>query len=266
MVNSKKEIEKKDWFSVIMIVQTVVCAIIITLLVVSAYSDGKFASLMRDEYTKLMTGDITVDDIADALKNLNSDDKPAASAESQSLSDVTSDNIHDDPVSEVYDEIESESVIGGGEDLQFTSLDTLEGICFDEYNVDFSMIVPLDNYRVTSRFGYRISPVSDSAGLHTGIDLAADYGTPIYASADGYVLDAMYDNSYGNYVKIQHPDGFVTIYAHCSLLNVKSGETVKQGDVIAKVGSTGASTGNHLHFEMRKDNIRVNPEYVLTDL
>ncbi|MCD7774633.1 MAG: M23 family metallopeptidase, partial [Clostridiales bacterium] len=77
------------------------------------------------------------------------------------------------------------------------------------------------------------------------------------------VLDSDYDESYGNYIKLDHGDNIVTIYAHCSSLCVAAGDEVSQGDIIAKVGSTGSSTGNHLHFEMRKDNIRINPAFAL---
>ena len=121
---------------------------------------------------------------------------------------------------------------------------------------------PLDDYRLTSPFGYRISPVTGNAGMHTGIDMAADYASEIYAFADGRVVDAAYDNSYGYYVKIAHEDNFVTIYAHCSELCVSAGDKVRMGDTVSLVGSTGDSTGNHLHFEMRKDNIRVDPAYL----
>lgn len=262
MVNSKQGKEKKDWFSKIMIVQTVVCALLLGFLFISAYSDGDFASLMREEYAKLMVGDITVTDIVDAIKKLKNDSQVSAD------NNINAEEVSSQEYINVMSEsVEYESVqIGGGDDLQFTSLDTLEGICFDEYTLDFSMIVPLDNYKITSGFGYRISPVSGTPGIHTGIDLATEYGEAIYAAADGVVLDSAYDNSYGYYIKLQHTDGYVTIYAHCSSLVADAGDVVTQGDVIAKVGSTGASTGNHLHFEIRKDNIRINPEYALTDL
>ncbi|MBQ8210469.1 MAG: M23 family metallopeptidase [Clostridia bacterium] len=253
MIKTSKENNKKDWFTNIMIAQSVVCLILVVWLFVSASNEGSFASLMRSEYARLMTDDITADDIEQAFKTVKNQASVFSSADSADDIDVF--------------EFEPESVkIGGGEDLQFSSLDALEGICFEKYTVNFDIAVPLKNYEITSGFGYRISPITGKAGLHTGIDLATDYGEKIYAAADGVVLDSAYDNSYGYYIKLQHPDNVVTIYAHCSSLCVDEGDEVRQGDVIAKVGSTGASTGNHLHFEMRKDNIRINPEYALTDL
>lgn len=95
---------------------------------------------------------------------------------------------------------------------------------------------------------------------HTGIDLAALNGTKIYASADGKVILSKYDNGYGNRVIIEHSNGLLTSYSQCSKLLVKEGDTVKAGDLIAKVGSTGNSTGSHLHFEVLKDGNWVNPE------
>lgn len=254
MVKSDKGKIKNDYFTNVMIVQTVVCVIIIALLFISAGSEGKFASAMKTEYAKLMTGDFSAQDVQEAFKSII--EYTAAFSDNAELVSGT--------VIEATSEEESESVkVGGGADLEFTSLDTLEGICFDPYSAEFSVAVPLEKYEVTSLFGYRISPISGNAGIHTGIDMAADYGASIYAAAGGTVVDAAYDSSYGYYVKLAHEDNFVTIYAHCSKLCVNAGDVVDKGEKIAQVGSTGDSTGNHLHFEMRKDNIRIDPGYAL---
>lgn len=256
MVKTDKGKIKKDYFTNVMIVQTVVCAVIIAFLLFSAKSDGKFATAMKTEYAKLMAGDFSSEDAADAFHSV----KEYAAAFSSGVESVSETST--ESVSQAQEETQS-TYIGGGADMEFTSLDTLEGICFEPYTVDFPYGMPLDDYEVTSFFGYRISPVSGNAGIHTGIDLASGYSSPIYAFAEGKVVDASYDNSYGYYVKIAHEDNFVTIYAHCSKLCVKAGEEVKLGEKIAEVGSTGDSTGNHLHFEMRKDNIRIDPGYLL---
>jgi len=96
--------------------------------------------------------------------------------------------------------------------------------------------------------------------MHHGIDLAASTGTAIYASDSGIVLESEYQNNgYGNIVKIDHQNGYVTYYAHCSELYVSAGDKVTKGDKIATVGSTGRSTGPHLHFEIRKDEASQNP-------
>lgn len=95
---------------------------------------------------------------------------------------------------------------------------------------------------------------------HQGIDLAAKTGTPIYATDNGIVIESEYQNNgYGNIVKIDHQNGFVSYYAHCAKLNVKAGDIVLKGDLIATVGNTGRSTGPHLHFEIRKNDTAQNP-------
>lgn len=113
---------------------------------------------------------------------------------------------------------------------------------------------------ITSRFGSRESIRSSG---HTGLDIAAPKGTKIKAAASGTVIFAGYSGGYGNVVKISHGDGIKTYYAHCSKLYVKKGQTVSAGDVIAAVGSTGNSTGNHLHFEVVKNGTSVNPQNYL---
>lgn len=130
----------------------------------------------------------------------------------------------------------------------------------------FKMIMPLKPIRVSSPFGYRVNPVTGNYGIHGGIDLSANSGTKIKAVLSGKVLKAKYSSDYGNFVTIDHGDGLVTLYAHCSKLLVKAGEEIKQGDVIALVGSTGRSTGPHLHLEVRINDVRINPGYFLSEL
>ena len=114
-----------------------------------------------------------------------------------------------------------------------------------------------DQY-ISSRFGTRVDPISGEIKTHGGTDIAAPLGTPILAAADGVVVTATWHNSYGYYVKIKHDETYSTLYAHCSALHVSVGQIVKQGQVIADCGSTGDSTGNHLHFEVLQNGIRVD--------
>lgn len=110
---------------------------------------------------------------------------------------------------------------------------------------------------ITSRFGSRESIRSSG---HTGLDIAAPQGTPIKAAAGGTVTFSGTSGGYGKLVKISHGNGITTYYGHCSALYVSEGEKVKAGDVIAAVGSTGNSTGNHLHFEVVKNGMELNPQ------
>ncbi|MCQ2525460.1 MAG: peptidoglycan DD-metalloendopeptidase family protein [Lachnospiraceae bacterium] len=128
-----------------------------------------------------------------------------------------------------------------------------------------SFVFPIASYRyISSKYGYRTHPITGQQNkFHSGVDLAADYGTAIYAAYSGIVASAGYNSSMGNYVMINHGGGLYTIYMHASSLCVSEGDAVATGQTIAKVGSTGASTGNHLHFTVRKDGNYVDPnDYV----
>ena len=117
---------------------------------------------------------------------------------------------------------------------------------------------------VTSEFGWRIDPITGKGAGHTGIDLGVAKGTAIRAAMSGTVLFVRYKSTgYGYHLAINHGDGVVTLYAHCSRILVTEGQTVSQGDIIAEVGSTGRSTGNHLHFEVRINGEKQNPRNYL---
>ena len=121
-------------------------------------------------------------------------------------------------------------------------------------------IWPCPSYtRISSYFGPRPQPVPGASTNHKGVDLAAPYGSAILASASGIVTTSTYSKSAGNYIVLAHGNGTSTVYMHASALLVSVGETVEQGEVIAKVGSTGYSSGNHLHFGVIKNGSYVNP-------
>lgn len=144
--------------------------------------------------------------------------------------------------------------VGGGGEIMDPNTDW-EGIGIFQWPLPQS-------YTITSLFGYREDPFTGEITYHGGTDIAAPGGTPILAAADGTVSIAngtdSWGGSYGYHVKIGHADSFETLYAHCSSICVTEGQQVKQGEVIAYVGTTGSSTGNHLHFEVRQDGERVN--------
>ncbi|MEE0970378.1 MAG: peptidoglycan DD-metalloendopeptidase family protein [Clostridia bacterium] len=122
---------------------------------------------------------------------------------------------------------------------------------------EFRWPVPIKWTRISSQYGYRT--LFGVREFHRGIDIPASGGEPIYASNGGKIITATYHSSYGNYVVVDHGGGKSTLYAHASKLNCKVGQTVKQGDIIAYVGTTGNSTGNHLHFEVRINGKHQNP-------
>lgn len=117
---------------------------------------------------------------------------------------------------------------------------------------------------VTSEFGYRKDPFTGKSDGHSGIDLAAPKGTPIRAALDGTVQFVRHSTTgYGRHLSIDHGGGFVTLYAHCSNILISEGQAVSAGDIIAEVGSTGRSTGNHLHFEVKIREKKQNPRSYL---
>ena len=112
----------------------------------------------------------------------------------------------------------------------------------------------------TSGFGFRFHPVVKRRKFHTGVDIGAPQGTSIIATASGIVEKAGWNGNYGRYVLVNHKNGYKTAYAHQSEILVNIGNTVKKGEIIGKVGTTGMSTGNHLHYEVIKNGKKVNPE------
>lgn len=124
-------------------------------------------------------------------------------------------------------------------------------------------IQPVSNknlMRIASGFGYRIDPIYKIMNFHSGLDFTAPTGTPIYATGDGVVSLSRYDNSgYGMHVVINHGYGYQTLYGHMSRMKVNAGQTVKRGDVIGYVGSTGKSTGPHCHYEVIKGGNKIDP-------
>lgn len=119
--------------------------------------------------------------------------------------------------------------------------------------------MPVDGARMSSGYGTRIHPVLGGRRGHKGIDLAGPTGTPIYATADGVVSRADWFSSYGLYVSLEHGGSLQTRYGHMSRLNVAAGQRVKKGEIIGYMGSTGRSTGSHLHYEVRVAGQAVNP-------
>lgn len=155
----------------------------------------------------------------------------------------------------------------GGE----TQADTLAYVLYSRENLPgnvsleqailgFDYRAPLSG-AVTSNFGYREHPVEGEERFHYGVDLAADTGTEIDCFADGTVTAVGESSSYGKYCVVAHEGGYTTLYAHCSRVTASSGASVQRGQKIAEVGETGMATGPHLHFELQRDGVYLNPIY-----
>lgn len=244
---TEKKTVKKDAFSAVMIVQFVVCAVILVAVFVLCRGNGASAQQIRAKYNELMSRDFSAEDYRDAYGAVSSFIKGGSRTEK------TSDNFA----------VSSDEPPTGGEDIASGALDVLEGVSFEKYKPELDFCIPVDNYYISSDFGYRCDPITKENSVHTGLDLAASGGSPIKAVYSGKVIKAEYSQGYGNYILISHAHGIETLYAHCSSLEAEAGDTVDKGDTIALVGSTGNSTGNHLHFEVRKSGIRLDPVYAL---
>lgn len=121
-------------------------------------------------------------------------------------------------------------------------------------------LVPAKNYRLSSGFGRRFDPFNGRLAIHAGLDLAGSHGETIYAAADGRIARAGSMSGYGTMAEIDHGKGLSTRYGHMSQVLVRPGQSVKQGDIVGRMGSTGRSTGTHLHYEIRVDGQAVNPK------
>lgn len=160
---------------------------------------------------------------------------------------------------------QADSPLGKGDEqfqelfAKWEQLDRDSGTAVPQVAISIPSRMPLDGATLTSSFGMRTHPVLGGRRAHKGIDLAAPTGTPVYATADGLVQMAQWYSSYGNYIQIGHGNDMETRYAHLSRIVAAEGAWVKKGDLIGYVGSTGRSTGPHLHYEVRISGMAVNP-------
>ncbi|MBS4785984.1 MAG: M23 family metallopeptidase [Clostridiales bacterium] len=155
----------------------------------------------------------------------------------------------------------------------FSSVQQSEAAMSDRLQApDYALLSPvMINYpltppvsgKITSAFGYRTHPVTQELDFHTGLDIAAADGTDILAALPGEVTEVGYNSIYGNYIVLSHGENIRTRYCHCSEILAAEGEKLREGDRIARVGSTGMVTGAHLHFEVYVDDLLADPAYVL---
>lgn len=147
--------------------------------------------------------------------------------------------------------------------VQSGSFDELRSLAMSQKDkIDhIPAVLPINitDYTMSSGYGYRVDPVFGGTAFHAGLDFAAPSGTPVYATADGVVEAATRAGGYGNKIDIEHGYNYITRYAHLSKIDVSKGQQVKRGDKIGEVGSTGKSTGPHLHYEVRYKGEPQNP-------
>lgn len=261
-----RSLEKKpagDFLFRVIIVQFIVFAII-TGILFAMYKSGsaKFTEL-REMYNTISQTDMSVKEVFNKIKN-GADFvlHPLDNVKSNGNAGETTSEEQKTTSEETTAEVENTTEVltgAGGEDLILAKDKT----SFSPIYLSEKAVTPVKNYKVTSKFGYRINPVTKEYGFHSGLDLAALEGSDIFAAFSGTVETADSSAVRGNYIIINHNNGVKTLYGHCSELYVKSGDTVRAGEKIAAVGSTGQATGPHLHFEIRINNVWCNPVWIL---
>lgn len=209
-----------------------------------------YAIMLKDEEKYYVSTKAEAEAIIDTLK----------AKDSSNIEDIGYTQIYD---TELQDYSDRDTIVAGlyqKKTVYYNDSATYgNGITTAKLDLGISLIKPVSSgYTITSRFGTR------SSGMHKGLDIAAPKGTAIYAAAGGTVTYSGWSNSgYGYCIIISHGNGIDTLYGHCSQLYVSVGQSVAQGEMIAAVGSTGNSTGPHLHLEIRVNGTRVNPQYYL---
>ncbi len=251
-VPTRKKAKKRTLL--VPVVQCIICAALVLSVYALSRSGSAFYASLREQYASQMQEDYCADGVWTAAKR----------AAQHVLEPATEAAPAAETVATIDERAEVETITSaGGEDIRV--LDALQDSSFEAVSVSQEAVLPVQG-KVTSGFGYRIHPITGNRSFHTGIDLAAPEGTPIAAAYGGTVQDTGYTSGRGNYILLSHGDNLQTLYCHLSEIDVRTGDTVDAGGMIGLVGTTGMSTGPHLHFELRVDGVRCDPVYVLKGL
>ena len=170
---------------------------------------------------------------------------------------------HDEIKKESSSESEAETEVKVPEPVVYDGLDLPDGVSMEYLSLGLSSTITPVVGEISSGFGYRNHPITEEHSFHSGIDIAADIGAPIAAFADGTVEFIGESTAYGLYVQLDHGNGVKSFYCHCSELLYGKGKRIEVGQTIALVGDTGDATGSHLHLELKKEGVLLNPAYYI---
>lgn len=237
----KKEGRKIGTANVIVLVQLAVCAVAVLLVILLGRLSPQTFDFIKSEYAKMMSADTDTEEIVASVE-----DSVGKIFESSESKTEASQSVSD----------QSFEIIPGAEDSKAVAVMSL-------FKGDGEITVPVHG-EITSPYGNRVNPVSGEYLQHSGVDIAADRGTAIRAAYNGVVSSVGSNDVSGNYISLVHTDGSETLYCHCEKIIAKKGDVVRAGETIALVGSTGRSTGSHLHFEIQIDGHSVDPLLYLT--
>ena len=282
-----------------MIIQMIVCVIIYTCIYMLQYSNYLFSKDMVDKTKEVLSYDISIenlynksnefflnlqkkfnwgvnneqnDNVNEEAKDQNTEEtniENSNAESSENTSEANNENVDNSEISqndastEVTNNDTTQLAVGGADETQQEEEKSQEEQDIEYVKQNVSIIWPIKGV-ITSRFGNR-TPTEIVTANHKGLDIAGNMGDNIVSAMDGTVVQYSEEGDYGKHLRIQSGE-VLTLYAHCSELLVQEGSTVKQGDVIAKVGATGRATGPHLHFEIRRDDRFINPELILGNL
>ena len=257
-----------------MILQLAICAMIYIIFYLIKHGNYIFSEEVINKTKEFLSYDINFGNLQNQISVFINSSKDKLWNENIDTNEVNSqtNTVEEDATNkEAENKIEETNTVGGiggaatNEVVEDESEKKEEKKSQAELDIEYvkenySFIIPVKG-TVTSRYGKREATEVVSAN-HAGIDIGADTGTAIYAAMDGTVTVSSSEGEYGKHIDIENGE-ILTRYAHCSKLLVKEGQKVKQGDKIAEVGSTGNSTGPHLHFEIRRENRTINPEKII---
>ena len=171
------------------------------------------------------------------------------------------------PFYEIYESEKEQQIAGKIEAFMlaqeaYSAYEIPENVSYDCVLPSFQFGSPVRGV-CSSGFGYRMHPIDGAVAFHYGTDYDVQEGTPVMSFADGVISAVGEEDGYGKYICVTHDDGWRTLYAHCSVINVTSGQEIRMGQTIGESGSTGRVTGPHLHFELMHDGVYTNPEFYL---
>ncbi len=269
---SKKAETKTDSLVRLLVLQCVLCmAVAVSVFAVSKLSPNTYERIKND-YSGIMSENMSIGQVWEQIKNAASFAiKPVTQTAAQPIREekttenvtVTATNVFETVSDETGESVAVGEIGNGSGGGDVDGNEAASGTSFAPYYVSVSPVIPVKNARITSRFGYRTNPISGNYGFHTGLDLAAAQGTPVAAAFYGEIEETGENDVWGKYVLMRHSDSFETYYCHLSEIYVKRGSVIRQGETVGLVGSTGWSTGPHLHFEVRIGGVRVDPEALL---
>jgi Membrane proteins related to metalloendopeptidases len=227
--------------------QLVACIILLLVIIMVKNINSSFTNFLSDKVRFVLEQNIDLNSVFKSVDNA------VGKLKGDSLIE---DNSEDKDKTE--NDTNSTGIQAKESDTKIPETSVLSATTENGSNLTAGMVIPVKGV-LTSPFGERKDPVTGIVKQHEGIDIDANDGDGISAVLDGTVVDTGNSKTYGKYIKIRHDERFETVYAHCSVVSVVQGQKVVQGDIVGKVGNTGASVGSHLHFEVWKDGKPVNP-------